>query len=118
MTFSTCPFPIYDVESLLKEVQNLKSEYEKSNQEWTNLASLDELIHYSNNINYMATFPEPEFLKSHKKQNSNSYYIQIIGARGNGKSTFVTKILKRLKIEQRLINNFIFLVNNIFNNIL
>ena len=41
----------------------------------------------------------PDFLKNHKKENPQAFYIQVIGGRGAGKSTFVNKILKELKLK-------------------
>ena len=51
---------------------------------------------------YDATFPIPEFLQNHKIENPKSYYVQLIGVRGNGKSTFVNKILRSLGIEFKI----------------
>jgi len=45
--------------------------------------------------NYERHVPEPGFLKKHKMEHPKSFYIQILGARGAGKSTFVTKFLKQ-----------------------
>jgi len=44
--------------------------------------------------NYERHVPEPGFLKKHKMYHPKSFYIQILGARGAGKSTFVTKFIK------------------------
>jgi len=43
--------------------------------------------------NYEAQFPEPDFLAQHKETNPDSFYIQIIGARGAGKSSFTNMII-------------------------
>ena len=44
--------------------------------------------------NYERHVPEPGFLKNHKMDHPKSFYIQILGARGAGKSTFVSKFLR------------------------
>lgn len=41
----------------------------------------------------------PDFLQSHKNDHPDSFYIQVIGGRGAGKSTFVNKVLKQLKLK-------------------
>ena len=38
-----------------------------------------------------------DILFQHKKQFPNSFYIQVLGARGAGKSTFLNKIMKKIK---------------------
>jgi len=45
--------------------------------------------------NYERFVPEPAFLKQHKVDHPKSFYIQILGCRGAGKSTFVTKFLRQ-----------------------
>jgi len=44
--------------------------------------------------NYERHVPEPGFLKKHKLNHPKSFYVQILGCRGAGKSTFVTKFLR------------------------
>jgi len=44
--------------------------------------------------NYARHVPEPGFLSKHKMDHPKSFYIQILGCRGAGKSTFVTKFLR------------------------
>ena len=46
--------------------------------------------------NYKNSFPVPEKLIEHKRNHPNSFYIQVLGARGAGKSTFVNNIMRRL----------------------
>ena len=46
--------------------------------------------------NYKNTYPVPEVLFNHKLQNPYSFYIQVVGARGAGKSTFINNVMKRL----------------------
>ena len=41
----------------------------------------------------------PDFLQSHKNDHPDSFNIQVIGGRGAGKSTFVNKVLKQLKLK-------------------
>ena len=45
--------------------------------------------------NYAAQYPEPEYLTKHKKMHPDSFYIQIIGCRGVGKSTFTNWVLRQ-----------------------
>ena len=48
--------------------------------------------------NYAAQYPQPEYLTKHKNSHPDSFYIQIIGCRGAGKSTF-TNLVMRQKIK-------------------
>lgn len=54
------------------------------------------LVSYAQTLQYDSSFPIPAFLRKHKEENPDSYYIQIIGIRGCGKSTFVNKILSNM----------------------
>ena len=45
--------------------------------------------------NYEAFHAIPENLKNHKLQNPNSFYLQILGCRGAGKSTFINHCMKK-----------------------
>ena len=44
--------------------------------------------------NYESTFPKPSFLIEHQVQNPKAFYIQILGCRGAGKSTFLNRIFQ------------------------
>ena len=44
--------------------------------------------------NYESNYPKPEFLKNHQLANPNSCYLQILGCRGAGKSTFINRIFQ------------------------
>ena len=44
--------------------------------------------------NYATQYPEPEYLTKHKNLHPDSFYIQIIGCRGVGKSTFTNCLIK------------------------
>ena len=46
--------------------------------------------------NYKNSFPVPEILIEHKQRHPDSFYIQVLGARGAGKSTFINNIMRRL----------------------
>ena len=46
--------------------------------------------------NYKKSFPVPEILIEHKLKYPDSFYIQVLGVRGAGKSTFVNNIMRRL----------------------
>ena len=50
--------------------------------------------------NYQQTYPIPEFLAKHKKLNPKSFYIQVLGVRGAGKSTFVNRIMKLMSLDE------------------
>ena len=45
--------------------------------------------------NYEAQFPQPNFLLTHKQKHPDSFYIQLIGARGVGKSSFANWVIIR-----------------------
>lgn len=49
--------------------------------------------------NYEDHYPVPLFLSQHKIANPDSFYIQILGCRGAGKSTFINKLLKKAKMK-------------------
>ena len=49
--------------------------------------------------NYKNSFPVPEKLIDHKRKYPDSFYIQVLGARGAGKSTFINNIMRRLIIK-------------------
>ena len=42
--------------------------------------------------NYEATFPIPIRLRDHKNRYPKAFYIQILGCRGAGKSTFLNRL--------------------------
>ena len=44
--------------------------------------------------NYATQYPEPEYLTKHRNLHPDSFYIQIIGCRGVGKSTFTNWIIR------------------------
>ena len=44
--------------------------------------------------NYEAKYTKPTFLKNHEKENPNSFYLQVLGCRGAGKSTFLNRIFR------------------------
>ena len=44
--------------------------------------------------NYESTFPKPSFLIEHQVQNQKAFYIQILGCRGAGKSTFLNRFFQ------------------------
>ena len=48
--------------------------------------------------NYEAQYPIPLKLKRKKSENPGSFFIQVLGSRGCGKSTFLNNLLKRAKI--------------------
>ena len=45
--------------------------------------------------NYEASYPIPAILANHQKENPDSFYIQILGCRGAGKSTFLNRFFKK-----------------------
>ena len=48
--------------------------------------------------NYEAHYPKPQRLENHQQRNPKSFYIQVLGCRGAGKSTFLNRIFKTLKL--------------------
>ena len=46
--------------------------------------------------NYKSSYPCPESISQHREDFPKSFYIQVLGARGAGKSTFINQILRRL----------------------
>ena len=49
--------------------------------------------------NYEAFHPIPEKLKTHKQENPKAFYIQILGCRGAGKSTFINHCMRKLRFK-------------------
>ena len=47
--------------------------------------------------NYEAFHPIPEKLRTHKQENPNAFYIQILGCRGAGKSTFINHFMSKFR---------------------
>ena len=41
--------------------------------------------------NYESTYPKPLILENHQEANPKAFYIQILGCRGAGKSTFLNR---------------------------
>lgn len=52
--------------------------------------------------NYEATYPIPNPLKNHRKHNRKAFYIQILGCRGAGKSTFLNRLFNLTGIRKNL----------------
>ena len=44
--------------------------------------------------NYEVTYPKPAFLRDHQIRNPRAFYIQILGCRGVGKSTFLNRFFQ------------------------
>ena len=44
--------------------------------------------------NYEVTHPKPKFLRDHQMLNPKAFYIQILGCRGVGKSTFLNRFFQ------------------------
>lgn len=44
--------------------------------------------------NYEASYPKPLDLKNHQKKHPKAFYIQILGCRGAGKSTFLNRFFQ------------------------
>ena len=51
--------------------------------------------------NYEERHPIPDFLKEKFTANPESVFIQLLGSRGSGKSTFLNKLLKKALISDR-----------------
>ena len=72
-----------------------KSTFKKANQEI--LEKHNDIINsLITDNNYKNTYPIPKTLVRHKQQHPNSFYIQVLGARGAGKSTFINNLMRRL----------------------
>lgn len=67
-------------------------------QEQMHAAKLEELMKQVEKKSYEASYPIPEALQNHLAKNPRSFNIQVLGCRGAGKSTFVTKMLKEADI--------------------
>ena len=52
--------------------------------------------------NYEATYPKPLLLKNHQIENPKAFYIQILGCRGSGKSTFLNRFFQRTELRKYL----------------
>ena len=59
--------------------------------------------------NYEATYPKPLVLKNHQTKNPKAFYIQILGCRGAGKSTFLNRLFQHTGLRKYFYDfNFIF----------
>merc|ERR1719436_1039020 len=67
-------------------------------QEQIHAEKLEELMKQVEKKSYEASYPIPEALQNHLAKNPRSFNIQVLGCRGAGKSTFVTKMLKEAGI--------------------
>ena len=59
--------------------------------------------------NYEVTYPKPTFLKDHQQLNPEAFYIQILGCRGVGKSTFLNRFFQLTGLRENS-NEFIVLL--------
>ena len=57
-------------------------------------ARQEEYLNIINKKNYEEKYPKPAFLKNHEQENPNSFYLQVLGCRGAGKSTFINRIFR------------------------
>ena len=90
---------------LIQQLEESKTEHMNSEEANRNLQEeLDEqrkqlANELRNNRNkYEEIHPIPDFLKHHKRDHPNSFYIQIIGARGSGKSTFINRFFQKAEL--------------------
>ena len=96
----------------LEEIENQKKNTENNNknlQEKLEEKSkeLEEEIR-NHRDKYIESHPIPKFLEDHQRDNPNTFYIQVIGARGSGKSTFMNRIFKHAQLRSVLIfKNFL-----------
>merc|ERR1719436_844359 len=67
-------------------------------QEQMHAEKMEELMKQVEKKSYEASYPIPEALQTHLAKNPQSFNIQVLGCRGAGKSTFVTKMLKEASI--------------------
>ena len=89
-----CKFRIF------KMLYRKKIEFRKNNLWKNNQRILNEhrecIIGLLKERNYQNSYPCPETISEHRENFPKSFYIQILGARGAGKSTFINQILRRL----------------------
>lgn len=71
---------------------DMKKQQIESAEQQEKLKKIIEKKHYEDH------YPIPQFLVEHKRANPASFYIQVLGCRGAGKSTFINKLLKKAKL--------------------
>ena len=85
-----------ELKKQLKKMQNENQKIKDS----TKKILTEQSKHFSNMMreqNYKISYQIPDKIKEHKENHPNSFYIQIIGTRGAGKSTFINQLLKGLQ---------------------
>ena len=95
-----------------EQVELLKKTHEKAIKETTqhieNLEKNQEnFLKIIEKKNYESTFPKPSVLSDHQIQNPKAFYIQILGCRGAGKSTFLNRFFQKTGL-RKFSNNFHF----------
>ena len=55
-----------------------------------------------NKQNYEDKYQKPTFLKNHQDDNPESLYIQVLGCRGAGKSTFINRFFRATGLRKNL----------------
>ena len=78
---------------LKDEMENQKLDLE--NEMKLRLENEERLLKIIEKRNYEAFHPVPEILKNHKLRNPKAFYIQILGCRGAGKSTFINHCMAK-----------------------
>jgi len=80
-------------EAQMQSLENQIAEREEANKK-----RLDEMMKVIEKKNYESHYPPPQFLRDHLAKHPKSFNLQILGCRGAGKSTFVTKVMKTAKL--------------------
>lgn len=82
------------LKGIIKESEAKLKEQEREHQK--------KAAHYQKIIekrNYDMNYPMPQLLKQHKAAHPNAFYIQVLGVRGAGKSSFLNNVLKKLSLK-------------------
>ena len=82
-----------------EELATIAAENEKALEKTESMANQlqakqKKYLNIINKKNYEDKYPKPEFLKNHQLQNPDSFYLQVLGCRGSGKSTFINRIFR------------------------
>ena len=72
-------------DTMLRKTKNTVNELKTQREKYLNII---------NKRNYEDKYPKPTFLKDHQHNNPNSFYLQVLGSRGAGKSTFLNRIFR------------------------
>ena len=92
-------------EEASKEIEFMKTMHDEA-MKITNLQMRDLEKQQENYIkiiekkNYEASYPIPTALANHQEENPKAFYIQILGCRGAGKSTFLNRFFHKTELRK------------------